>query len=96
MYKAWESENFQQKTSFLYTMNVNKLKSTTMNTSPPSQNPNFDNLSCFGNDPLYFDIASYLLSDEDFGSNDNVSFESKGGVDCPTGSFSAVPFVENM
>lgn len=63
------------------------LKST-INTIPQSQNPNFDNLSSYTanqlNDPLYFDISSYLMSDDDQG------FGNKGVGDCSRGSFNPV------
>lgn len=81
-----------------------KLESA-INTGPQSQNPNspspnYDNLSFFGDqlsDPLYFSIANYLMFDEDFVCNDNISCEkSKGVVDCPNGSFTSVPFANNM
>ncbi|XP_042038063.1 probable WRKY transcription factor 51 [Salvia splendens] len=81
-----------------------KLKSKT-NTTPQSQNPNSLNPNCdhppsFGNqleDPLYFDIANYLVFDEDFGSNHNISCEkSQGVVDCSNGSFTSPPFANNI
>lgn len=63
------------------------LKST-INTIPQSQNPNSDNLSSYAanqlNDPLYFDIASYLMSDDDCGLG------NKGVGDCSHGSFNSV------
>ncbi|XP_047973927.1 probable WRKY transcription factor 50 isoform X2 [Salvia hispanica] len=75
-----------------------KLKSTT-NTTPQSQNPNSLNPNCDHplEDPLYFDIANYLVFDEDFGSNHNISCEkSQGVVDCSNGSFTSPPFANNM
>ncbi|XP_057806965.1 probable WRKY transcription factor 51 [Salvia miltiorrhiza] len=82
-----------------------KLKST-INTTPQShQNPNSPSLNCdhdlslFGNqlnDPLYFNIANYLMFDEDFGSNDNNISCEKSVVDCPNGSFTSVPFANNI